>query len=129
LIAKRLNVIPTAVHAYVLGEHGDSQFAPYSVVTIGGASLNEHGLSEAEFSRLADQTKLRAKEIVKKKGSQNDVITLAMVKKDAFPQVTLAIALVSACQPFANLSWKIFIMYIRYLCMFRSLNVIWVGHP
>ena len=69
LIAKRLNVIPTAVHAYVLGEHGDSQFAPYSLVTIGGAGLREQGISEAEFNKLADETKLRAKEIVKKIGN------------------------------------------------------------
>jgi L-lactate dehydrogenase len=41
LIGHRLGVDSRHVHAYVLGEHGDSEVLAWSQVTIGGMSLNE----------------------------------------------------------------------------------------
>jgi L-lactate dehydrogenase len=41
LIGRRLNVDPQHIHAYVLGEHGDSELLPWSLVNVGGIPLEE----------------------------------------------------------------------------------------
>ncbi|MBI4427679.1 MAG: L-lactate dehydrogenase [Ignavibacteriales bacterium] len=41
LLGRHLGVDPNHVHAYVLGEHGDSEVLTWSLVTIGGLSLEE----------------------------------------------------------------------------------------
>ena len=38
-IADMLNVDPRSVHAYSMGEHGDSQMVPWSVATVAGKPL------------------------------------------------------------------------------------------
>jgi L-lactate dehydrogenase len=44
LLAKKLGVDPQHVHAYVLGEHGDSEVLTWSRVTVGGILLDEYCL-------------------------------------------------------------------------------------
>ncbi|HQY91028.1 L-lactate dehydrogenase [Caldilinea sp.] len=41
LLGQKIGVDPQHVHAYVLGEHGDSEMLAWSQVTIGGATLDE----------------------------------------------------------------------------------------
>ncbi|HEX2995526.1 MAG TPA: L-lactate dehydrogenase [Anaerolineales bacterium] len=41
LIGRHLNVDSQHIHAYVLGEHGDSEVLPWSLVTVGGIPLEE----------------------------------------------------------------------------------------
>ena len=41
LLGQHLGVDPQHVHAYVLGEHGDSEVLTWSLVTVGGAPLEE----------------------------------------------------------------------------------------
>jgi L-lactate dehydrogenase len=41
LIGRHLNVDSQHIHAYVLGEHGDSEVIPWSLVTVGGIPLSE----------------------------------------------------------------------------------------
>ena len=41
LIGRHLNVDSQHIHAYVLGEHGDSEVIPWSLVTVGGIPLEE----------------------------------------------------------------------------------------
>jgi L-lactate dehydrogenase len=41
LLGRRLKVDPQQVHAYVLGEHGDSEVLAWSLVTVAGISLDE----------------------------------------------------------------------------------------
>ena len=41
LIGRQLNVDSQHIHAYVLGEHGDSEVIPWSLVTVGGIPLDE----------------------------------------------------------------------------------------
>lgn len=41
LLGERLEVDPQHVHAYVLGEHGDSEVLTWSLVTVGGMPLEE----------------------------------------------------------------------------------------
>lgn len=47
LLGRHLGVDPQHIHAYVVGEHGDSEVLTWSLVTVGGMSL-------AEFSRQHD---------------------------------------------------------------------------
>ncbi len=41
LLGQHLGIDPPHVHGYVLGEHGDSELIPWSLVTIGGVPLDE----------------------------------------------------------------------------------------
>ena len=41
LLGQHLGIDPPHVHGYVLGEHGDSEVFPWSLVTIGGVPLDE----------------------------------------------------------------------------------------
>jgi L-lactate dehydrogenase len=41
LIGRHLNVDSQHIHAYVLGEHGDSEVIPWSLVSVGGIALEE----------------------------------------------------------------------------------------
>ena len=41
LVGRRLKVDSQHIHAYVLGEHGDSEVLPWSLVTVGGIPLEE----------------------------------------------------------------------------------------
>lgn len=66
LIAKKFNVAPESVHAWILGEHGDSQFAAWSLVSIDGASID---IDQTELDDFAQKTLQKAYEIIDCKGS------------------------------------------------------------
>ena len=53
LIGRQLNVDSQHIHAYVLGEHGDSEVIPWSLVSVGGIPLDEF-CSEGEISICPD---------------------------------------------------------------------------
>jgi L-lactate dehydrogenase len=65
LLGSHVGVDPQHVHAYVVGEHGDSEVLTWSVVTIGGASLDtfchlHHVCLDEETKRAIDQRVRRA---------------------------------------------------------------------
>ena len=69
-LSKSISVNSTSIHAYILGEHGDSSFAPLSMATIGGKPL----LSFPEMSHdhihwALDQTRKDAYKIISGKGA------------------------------------------------------------
>lgn len=68
LIASQLEIHPKSVHAYQVGEHGDSEFALWSMANVGGERL-EHSLSEDLRRRLEDRARREAYEIIQKKGA------------------------------------------------------------
>lgn len=41
LLGNHLGIDPQHVHGYVLGEHGDSELIPWSLITVGGVPLDE----------------------------------------------------------------------------------------
>ena len=53
LIGRHLNVDSQHIHAYVLGEHGDSEVIPWSLVTVSGIPLEEF-CSEGDVSICPD---------------------------------------------------------------------------
>ena len=67
-LAGRLSVHPKSVHAYQVGEHGDSEFALWSSADIGGQKIADL-LDEEELARLEDSARKEAYAIIEKKGA------------------------------------------------------------
>jgi L-lactate dehydrogenase len=81
LLGKKLGISPDSVHAYILGEHGDSSFPVWSSATIGGKKLdNFRGINNAEKKRIYQKVKNAAYEIVAKKGATYYAIGLSVSK-------------------------------------------------
>ncbi len=72
-LANKLNVDPRSVEAYIMGEHGDSEFAAYDEATIGSKPLKtiakEHGLTDDDLAKIEDDTRNKAYEIINRKGA------------------------------------------------------------
>ncbi len=75
LLAQHLHVDPTNVHGYMLGEHGDSQFALWSKVSVGSLSLDDYlkgtgiTLDQETKDKIVHETKTAGAEIIKRKGA------------------------------------------------------------
>ena len=70
LLAQKLNIAEQSIHAYVLGEHGDSQFPLWSSAQIAGVPILDFDqLKQKDLDAIALKTKQRAYEISKCKGS------------------------------------------------------------
>lgn len=74
LIGRMIDVDPRSVHAYTMGEHGDSQMAPWSRMAVGGKPIlevmrdNEHLTGNHDPKELLSSTTVRAWEIIDGKG-------------------------------------------------------------
>ena len=74
-IAQLVKVDPRSVHAYCMGEHGDSQMVPWSVATVGGKPFydviadNKEMIGEVDLERLVYQTTRKGWEILERKGT------------------------------------------------------------
>lgn len=73
LVAARCGVAVHNVHAYVVGEHGDSEIPLWSSASIGGVPVTEL-LSEAERDEMAAEVVGAAYEIILGKGATNYAI-------------------------------------------------------
>lgn len=75
LLGHKVGVDPQHVHAYVLGEHGDSEVLAWSQVTIGGTSLDEFcrrqgiELTEADRADIDQRVRRAAYAIIDGKGA------------------------------------------------------------
>jgi len=75
LLGRHLGVDPHHVHAYVMGEHGDSEVLAWSGVSIGGIPLEEFcveqggEVTEAVKARIDDQVRNAAYRIIEGKGA------------------------------------------------------------
>lgn len=68
MIADKLKVNSKNVHAYVIGEHGDSEFVPWSNATIGLQSIKEY-MTEEELEDMHIHVRDAAYSIIKRKGA------------------------------------------------------------
>ena len=69
LLADRLHVDPRQVYAYMLGEHGDSQYPYLSGATVAGIPLAEFpGYSKAMVDEVIQATRFGGAEVIKRKG-------------------------------------------------------------
>lgn len=75
LLGRHFDVDPQHVHAYVIGEHGDSEVLTWSQATIAGLRLDDfrkvHGaaLNDADKHRLDEQVRRAAYQIIAGKGA------------------------------------------------------------
>jgi L-lactate dehydrogenase len=74
LLGEYLGVAPVSVHAYVLGEHGDSEVLVWSSAKVGGVSIRDYarqmGLSVEEGkSQIDDGVRRAAYRIIENKGA------------------------------------------------------------
>lgn len=77
MVGAKLNLEPESIHAYVIGEHGDSEVVLWSGATIGGKALQEwEGWSKKYEAELTEDVKRAAYEIIKRKGATNHAIGL-----------------------------------------------------
>ena len=79
LIGEKLEINPKNIHAYIIGEHGDSEFFPLSNATIGLNSITEY-LTEEELKDISLNVKNSAYEIINKKGFTNFGIGICLVR-------------------------------------------------
>ena len=87
LISRSLGVDVHNVHAYILGEHGDSELAAWSLTNIGGVSIDQYlatnDLEEAWKDRrqqIVEEVKNSAYHIIDYKGATNFAVGLALVR-------------------------------------------------
>jgi L-lactate dehydrogenase len=73
LISKQVGIHPTDLRAYVLGEHGDSQFPALSCAEAGG----EHIEDRPDRRAMAQQAKEAGIEVFRKKGYTNYAVAAA----------------------------------------------------
>ena len=67
-IAERLSVSPQSVDAYQIGEHGDSEFALWSMADLGGQEIRRF-LDQDELEKIEDHARKEAYDIIAKKGA------------------------------------------------------------
>ncbi len=83
LLARRVGVSPVSVHASIIGEHGDSEFAPWSQARIGPVPVREWrdasgtAITEEELSGITDDVRNAAYRVILGKGATNYAIGLA----------------------------------------------------
>lgn len=86
LISQHFHVEPRSVHAYVIGEHGDSQVPVWSLANIAGVKLDDYGhlnggkLDGGTKAEIAENTRRAAYEIIKRKGSTYYAIANGLVR-------------------------------------------------
>lgn len=86
-LAEHVNLNPKNVHAYVLGEHGDSSVIPWSLATIGGLNMKDycshicenHGMcGKAELSDIENDVRTAGAKVIGFKGATYYAIALAV---------------------------------------------------
>lgn len=79
LLGQHYNVDPRSVHAYIVGEHGDSEVPLWSSADIGGVSIIDHVVLNKQFDKermahLFEKVRNAAYQIIERKGYTNTAI-------------------------------------------------------
>lgn len=75
LLGEHLGVAPSSIHAYVLGEHGDSEVLAWSSIKVGGVPIADFArqigqdLTEGIIARINDGVRSAAYRIIEGKGA------------------------------------------------------------
>ena len=87
MISDYAKVDPGNIHAYIIGEHGDTELPVWSNATIGGMDIEtycseyaQQGNAKNELKEIFLKVKNSAYEIIKRKGATNYSIALSLVK-------------------------------------------------
>lgn len=83
-LSKKFEIDARNIHAYIIGEHGDSEIATWSLTKIAGMSVDEYCSTVADncgvnFKKeITDDVKNAAYEIINRKGYTNYAVALAV---------------------------------------------------
>jgi len=75
LLSRKFDVDPRSVHAYIIGEHGDSEVAVWSLANIAGMTLTDYcknnnmGCNNEELNEIFEMTRNAAYQIIERKGA------------------------------------------------------------
>lgn len=78
-IGEKLDINPKNIHAYVIGEHGDSEFVPWSNANIGLQPITDF-IPKNELDDICHEVRNSAYEIIKRKGSTCYGIGVSLVR-------------------------------------------------
>lgn len=78
IIGKKLCINPKNIQAYVIGEHGDSEFIPWSNANISLQNIKDF-FSEQELTEIETEVRNSAYEIINRKGATYYGIGMALV--------------------------------------------------
>ena len=79
LVGDKLNISPKNVHAYVIGEHGDSEFVPWNNASVGLQKITSF-LNKEELNEIYLEVKNAAYEIINRKGATYYGIGMCLVR-------------------------------------------------
>jgi L-lactate dehydrogenase len=86
LIARHLGVATQSIHAWIAGEHGDSEFPLWSTATVGSVPVQDFSLpggarlDAAAEDRMAREVVTAAERIIRGKGATNYAVGLAATR-------------------------------------------------
>jgi L-lactate dehydrogenase len=86
LLGQHFGIEPHSIHAYVIGEHGDSQVPLWSLANIAGVRLDEYAvlngkpLDGSHRQTIAENTRRAAYEIIKRKAATYYAIAAGLVR-------------------------------------------------
>jgi L-lactate dehydrogenase len=87
MLSEYYRVDPNNIHAYIIGEHGDTELPVWSNATIGGMDIKKYcsgyvrpGTAKNELSEIFEKVKNAAYQIIEAKGATNYSIALTLVK-------------------------------------------------
>jgi len=85
LLGAHYNVDPRSVHAYILGEHGDSEVPIWSNANIGGQRIRTHEVLGRRFhadamQKLFERARDAAYEIIERKGHTDSAIGVVITR-------------------------------------------------
>jgi len=86
LLSEHLNVDSRSVHAYIIGEHGDSELAVWSGANVSGIGVNDfcelrgHYDHEEAMDRIYRQVRDSAYEIIERKGATYYGVAMAVAR-------------------------------------------------
>ncbi len=84
-LAEKIGIDARSVHAYIMGEHGDSEFAVWSHANVAGVKLEQwlqenRDIDEEELVRLFESVRDAAYSIINKKGATFYGIAVALAR-------------------------------------------------
>lgn len=79
LISNKINICPKDIEAYVIGEHGDSEFVAWSNANIALTGI-DFFLNEEEKNNIEEEVRNSAYEIIKRKGATYYGIGMCLVR-------------------------------------------------
>lgn len=68
-LSKKIGIAEQSIHAYILGEHGETQFPAWSAARVAGIPLYDFGITQEDLDQIAHKTKNKAYEIIACKGA------------------------------------------------------------